>query len=118
MYPIARPSKLCPARPLALTARTLAVIVAASLLNPAAGNAAEATDWPATAYRGSVNVVEGPDEDQRVIDGIAFVDEDQDSVQDGNTEALDVIVERVTAAAADTRRERARARHDAKAAPR
>lgn len=88
MYPIARPSKLCPARPLALTATTLAVIAAASLLNPAAGNAAEATDWPATAYRGSVNVVEGPDEDQHVIDGIAFVDEDQDSVQDGGERGL------------------------------
>jgi hypothetical protein len=88
VYPIARPSKLCPARPLALTASTLAVIAAASLLNPAAGNAAEATDWPATAYRGSVNVVEGPDEDQHVIDGIAFVDEDQDSVQDGSERGL------------------------------
>ena len=88
MYPIARPSKLCPARPLALTASTLAVLAAASLLNPAAGNAAEAADWPATAYRGSVNVVEGPDEDQQVIDGIAFVDEDQDSVQDGSERGL------------------------------
>ncbi|MDQ4047187.1 MAG: phosphoesterase, partial [Actinomycetota bacterium] len=88
MYPIARPSKLCPARPLALTASTLAVIAAASLLNPAAGHAAETIDWPASAYRGSVNVVEGPDEDQQLIDGIAFVDEDQDSVQDGNERGL------------------------------
>ena len=42
----------------------------------------------------------------------------EDYVQDGNREALEVIVERVTAAAADTRRERAHARHGAKAAPR
>lgn len=53
MYLIARPSKLHPARPVALTASTLAVIAAASLLNPAAGNAAESTDWAASAYRGA-----------------------------------------------------------------
>ncbi|MGO4806429.1 hypothetical protein AB4089_15010 [Arthrobacter sp. 2MCAF15] len=51
---IARPSKFYPARPLAL-----AVIAAASLLNASAGNAADSTAWTASAYRGSVNVVEG-----------------------------------------------------------
>ncbi|WP_301178681.1 metallophosphoesterase N-terminal domain-containing protein, partial [Arthrobacter globiformis] len=71
-----------------MTASTLAVIAAGSLLNPAAGNAAEATDWTATAYRGSVNVVEGPDEDQQVVDGVAFVDSDQDSVQDEKERGL------------------------------
>ena len=35
-------------------------------------------------------------------------------VQNGNVEALDVIEERVTAAGADTRRARARARREAK----
>jgi hypothetical protein len=38
-----------------------------------------------------------------------------DYVQDGNVEALDTIVGRVTAAGADTRRERARARRQARA---
>jgi uncharacterized protein (TIGR00661 family) len=41
----------------------------------------------------------------------------EDYVQDGNVEALAAISERVTAAAADTRRDRARARHQAKARP-
>jgi uncharacterized protein (TIGR00661 family) len=41
----------------------------------------------------------------------------EDYVQDGNIEALAAIVERVTAAAADTRRDRARARRQAKARP-
>ncbi|MCO4250632.1 calcineurin-like phosphoesterase C-terminal domain-containing protein [Pseudarthrobacter raffinosi] len=88
MYLIARPSKLHPARPLALTAGTLAVIAAASLLNASTGNAAEPSDWADSAYRGSVNVVAGPDENQQVIDGVAFVDADQDSVQDGNERGL------------------------------
>ena len=39
-------------------------------------------------------------------------------VQDGNVEALGVITERVTEAAADTRRERARARREARGAER
>lgn len=41
----------------------------------------------------------------------------EEYVQDGNAEALATIVERVTAAAADTRRDRARARRQAKARP-
>jgi UDP-N-acetylglucosamine:LPS N-acetylglucosamine transferase len=36
-------------------------------------------------------------------------------VQDGNVEALDTIIARVTAAGADTRRDRARARREARA---
>ncbi|MEE2570686.1 calcineurin-like phosphoesterase family protein [Pseudarthrobacter sp. J64] len=88
VYLIARPSKFHPARPLALTAGTLAVIAAAALLNPSAGNAAETSDWAANAYRGSVNVVEGADENQEVIDGVVFVDADQDSVQGGNERGL------------------------------
>ena len=38
------------------------------------GDSPDTTDWASTAYRGSVNVVEGPDENQQVIDGVAFVD--------------------------------------------
>ena len=88
MYLIARPSKLRLAKPMGLTASTLAIIAAATLISPAAATAADQSDWSATAYRGSVNVVEGPDENQEVIDGVAFVDEDQDSVQDENERGL------------------------------
>jgi uncharacterized protein (TIGR00661 family) len=42
----------------------------------------------------------------------------EEYAQDGNAEALAAIVERVDAAAADTRRDRARARREAKAKPR
>jgi hypothetical protein len=88
VYLIARPSKLRPAKPMALTASTLAIIAAATLISPAAATATDQSDWSTTAYRGSVNVVEGPDENQEVIDGVAFVDEDQDSVQDENERGL------------------------------
>ncbi|WP_237565303.1 calcineurin-like phosphoesterase C-terminal domain-containing protein [Ornithinimicrobium cavernae] len=55
------------------------------LLAPVAGAAGPQpgpdADWASTAYRGSVQVVPGPDEDQETIDGVVFVDRDRDSVQ-------------------------------------
>lgn len=38
--------------------------------------------WDRTAYRGGVQVVPGPDEDQGTLDGSVFVDIDRDSVRD------------------------------------
>ncbi|MCD1144597.1 calcineurin-like phosphoesterase C-terminal domain-containing protein [Kocuria sp. LUK] len=61
----------------------------AALLAPVAATAAPAdpagksgADWAETAYRGGVDVVEGTDEDQQVLDGTVFDDRDRDSVQD------------------------------------
>jgi calcineurin-like phosphoesterase family protein len=99
VHSITRPSMRCSALPVALTASTLAIIAAGALLSPAAtaapaapgsapANAAAGTDWAATAYRGNVQVVEGPDDNQQVLDGTAFVDADQDSVQDSNERGL------------------------------
>jgi calcineurin-like phosphoesterase family protein len=85
----------CSARPVALTASTLAIIAAGALLSPAATaapaapeSASTGTDWASTAYRGNVDVVEGPDDNQQVIDGTAFVDDNQNSVQDANERGL------------------------------
>jgi hypothetical protein len=46
------------------------------------------TAWAETAYRGGVDVVEGPDEDQQTLDGTVFADKDRDSVQDVNEQGL------------------------------
>lgn len=95
MLSITRPSKKRSARPAALTASTLAIMAAGALLYPTAAtavsDAADGTtgsDWASTAYRGSVQVVEGPDDNQQVIDGTAFVDDNENSVQDGNERGL------------------------------
>ncbi|WP_104108417.1 calcineurin-like phosphoesterase family protein [Nocardioides sp. 616] len=39
-------------------------------------------DWAATAYRGRIQVVAGPDEDQRTLDGVVFNDRNKNSRQD------------------------------------
>ncbi|NKX55559.1 phosphoesterase [Arthrobacter sp. E918] len=75
-----------------MAAGTLALIFSGALLAPAATAAPDSapagSGWAATAYRGSVDVVEGPDEDQQTIDGTVFVDKDRDSVQDRNEPGL------------------------------
>ena len=74
--------------PLGLAAGTLALTVAGSLLSPAAtaapGQAPAETDSAAAAFRGAVEVVEGPDDDQQVIDGTVFDDKNKNSRQDAN----------------------------------
>ncbi|GAB3520936.1 calcineurin-like phosphoesterase C-terminal domain-containing protein [Arthrobacter monumenti] len=92
MNPSARPSRARSARPIYLTAGTLALTFAATLLAPAATAQPETApadgDWPATAYRGGVDVVEGPDDDQQTLDGTVFDDKDRDSVQDPNERGI------------------------------
>jgi hypothetical protein len=96
VHPITNPSRKSAARPVRLAAGTLAIFAAGALLAPAAGAAAERTaartaadsGWSKTAYRGSVNVVPGPDNDQQTVDGTVFVDRDRDSVQDRSERGL------------------------------
>ena len=92
MNPITTPSKSSSARPLALTAGTLALIFGGVALSPAATaapeNAPADTGWSAGAYRGSVEVVEGPDADQETIDGSVFDDQNKNSVQDTGERGL------------------------------
>ncbi len=84
-------------RPLAhrqtrLTATAVALAVGGACLVPVAASAAPDApsdpSWAETAYRGGVDVVPGPDEDQDTLDGTVFVDKDQDSVQDRNEPGL------------------------------
>ncbi|QTG79603.1 calcineurin-like phosphoesterase C-terminal domain-containing protein [Arthrobacter crystallopoietes] len=90
--PITTPSKSSSAKPLALTAGTLALIFGGVALSPAATaapeNAPADTGWAAGAYRGSVEVVEGPDADQETIDGSVFDDQNKNSVQDNGERGL------------------------------
>ncbi|WP_139005907.1 calcineurin-like phosphoesterase C-terminal domain-containing protein [Arthrobacter crystallopoietes] len=90
--PITTPSKSSSAKPLALTAGTLALIFGGVALSPAATaapeNAPADTGWSAGAYRGSVEVVEGPDADQETIDGSVFDDQNKNSVQDNGERGL------------------------------
>ncbi|WP_374229641.1 calcineurin-like phosphoesterase C-terminal domain-containing protein [Kocuria sp. LUK] len=78
-----------PVRPLRTTTGAAVLGLCAALLAPVAATAAPAdpagksgADWAETAYRGGVDVVEGTDEDQQVLDGTVFDDRDRDSVQD------------------------------------
>ncbi|AUI51954.1 calcineurin-like phosphoesterase C-terminal domain-containing protein [Arthrobacter crystallopoietes] len=90
--PITTPSKSPSARPLALTAGTLALIFGGVVLSPAATaapeNAPTDTGWAASAYRGGVEVVEGPDADQETLDGSVFDDQNKNSVQDDGERGL------------------------------
>ncbi|SDQ27408.1 Calcineurin-like phosphoesterase [Arthrobacter crystallopoietes] len=92
MNPITTPSKSPSARPLALTAGTLALIFGGVVLSPAATaapeNAPTDTGWAASAYRGGVEVVEGPDADQETLDGSVFDDQNKNSVQDDGERGL------------------------------
>jgi hypothetical protein len=66
---------------LGLCATLLSPLAATAAPAPSPGDAAGA-EWAESAYRGGVDVVEGPDEDQDVIDGTVFEDTDRDSAQD------------------------------------
>lgn len=44
--------------------------------------------WTATAYRGQVHVVAGPDEDQTTLDGVVFDDRNKNSQQDRGERGL------------------------------
>ncbi|WP_454778223.1 calcineurin-like phosphoesterase C-terminal domain-containing protein [Georgenia muralis] len=63
----------------------LALAFSGALLTPA--SAAPADD-PVGPYRGGVDVVAGPDEDQEVLDGTVFADKNRNSVQDTNEQGL------------------------------
>ncbi|MGJ9403923.1 calcineurin-like phosphoesterase C-terminal domain-containing protein, partial [Arthrobacter sp. KK5.5] len=76
-----------------LTAGALAVVFAGALALPAAGAAPAApaaaeSDWDSTAYRGSVDIVEGTDENNETIDGVVFDDKNKNSVQDPREKGL------------------------------
>ena len=66
---------------LGLCATLLSPLAATAAPAPSPGDAAGA-EWAESAYRGGVDVVEDPDEDQDVIDGRVFEDTDRDSAQD------------------------------------
>lgn len=44
--------------------------------------------WDSQAYRGEVDVVEGPDEDQKTLDGVVFDDKNKNSTQDKNEQGV------------------------------
>jgi calcineurin-like phosphoesterase family protein len=81
-------------RTLGLTGGGLALVLSGSLLPsatavPGGGHTESSWDsWERTAYRGGVDVVPGPDEDQETIDGVVFVDRDKDSEQDRGERGL------------------------------
>ncbi|MDR7385637.1 calcineurin-like phosphoesterase family protein [Promicromonospora iranensis] len=77
-------------RTLGLTGGGLALALTGTLLPSATAAPGGQTggSWAETAYRGSVDVVAGPDEDQDTIDGVVFVDRDKDSVQDRGERGL------------------------------
>ena len=88
-----------PLRTLGLTGGGLALALAGALLpsaTAAPGNGPDAGQgagsgtgsWAESAYRGAVDVVSGPDEDQQTIDGVVFVDRDEDSEQDRHERGL------------------------------
>nr|WP_205834462.1 calcineurin-like phosphoesterase family protein [Arthrobacter sp. SF27] len=75
-----------------MTAGTVALIFCGVLLSPAATAAPDSapadTGWAANAYRGGVEVVEGPDADQETLDGSVFDDKNRNSVQDNGERGL------------------------------
>ncbi len=92
MSPITDPLPRRQTPALRLTAGTLAVLCAGVFLSPAAtaapDNGPGVSDWSDDAYRGSVEVIAGPDGDQKTLDGSVFVDKDKDSVQDANERGI------------------------------
>lgn len=93
MNPTPRSFRTASARPIRTTTGAVVLGLCAGLLTPVAATAAPAgdgpgTDWAASAYRGGVDVVEGTDEDQQVLDGTVFDDKDRDSVQDRGERGL------------------------------
>ncbi len=86
MHPSPTPQATRLSRPLRLTVGTLALLAAGTMVGPAATAApgpAE-NDWAAAAYRGGVDVVDGPDADQQTLDGTVFNDKNKNSKQDVN----------------------------------
>ncbi|MEU4361157.1 calcineurin-like phosphoesterase family protein [Promicromonospora sp. NPDC023987] len=82
-------------RTLGLTGGGLALVLAGALLPsasaaPGAGHSTghDTGSWAESAYRGAVDVVRGPDGDQQTLDGVVFVDRDQDSEQDRHERGL------------------------------
>jgi calcineurin-like phosphoesterase family protein len=79
-------------RTLGLTGGGLALVLSGALLPSAAAvpghDQGGGDSWAETAYRGAVDVVPGPDEDQQTIDGVVFVDRDEDSEQDRDERGL------------------------------
>jgi len=65
----------------ALTVSVVAVLAPSAVLAAPGGEAARG-DWAAQAYRGQVQVVAGPDEDQDMLDGVVFDDRNRNSRQD------------------------------------
>lgn len=78
-------------RTLGLTGGGLALVFTGALLpsaTAAPGGGHTDGSWEKSAYRGAVDVVPGPDEDQESIDGVVFVDRDKDSEQDRGERGL------------------------------
>lgn len=76
-------------RMLGLTGGGLALVLTGALLPSAsAAPGGDGSSWAESAYRGSVDVVAGTDEDPETIDGVVFVDKNQNSVQDRNERGL------------------------------
>lgn len=91
----AGPPRPLRARTARLTATAVALAASGAVLVPAAsadpatpGGAPAGATWADAAYRGGVDVVEGPDENQEILDGTVFVDKNKDSVQDRNEQGL------------------------------
>ncbi|PRZ05719.1 calcineurin-like phosphoesterase family protein [Isoptericola sp. CG 20/1183] len=76
-------------RLLGVTGGGLALVLTGALLPSAsAAPGGDGSSWAESAYRGSVDVVAGTDEDQQTIDGVVFVDKNQNSVQDRDERGL------------------------------
>ncbi|SFA81408.1 3',5'-cyclic AMP phosphodiesterase CpdA [Amycolatopsis marina] len=85
MNPNHHPPTLRPAR---IIAGTVALATVGALLTPAASAAPGGTpvdaDWETSAYRGSVDIVKGTDENPDLLDGTVFNDKNRNSKQDTN----------------------------------
>lgn len=90
MQSFAHSSKKRQARPIAITAATLAsILTAVALLSPAASADPAPSNWDTDAYRGTVDVVKSTaNTAEQLIDGIVFEDENKNSTQDTNEPGL------------------------------
>lgn len=80
-------------RPRRLMTGGLVLSLSAVLLSPAGSSAAPTSaavdaGWDETAYRGTVDVVEGQGNDQSTLDGTVFVDGNRNSIQDRNERGM------------------------------
>lgn len=85
------PSKKPLARPLGIAAGTLALLLAGSVIAPAAGAAPAAGDWDEAAYRGAVDVAQAAAQNQESIKGTVFEDKNKNSKQDGNERGIGAV---------------------------